>query len=403
MKSNTASFEGKTGINPWRSNSGIPDLWQLFFDVVAVAVMAMEGYRISQAGPDLASFALLAGGLAAAIVIRRRLPGLVLAAVALLTVLLPLQTGQHVPAWSLLEVCLVSFAMLKPRTHAVAATTAVGLVLVVEAFLLIHVSVLDPLTWALVAWTAAAGGVGSAVRSQRQYVEALEEQASSLVQTREAAVARRIAEERMSIARELHDVMAHHIAAISVHAGSAEANTLKDPATAMESLVHIRSASREALRELQAILHVLRSGETENDAEVPVPGASQIPHLLDAFRALGLHVDYHEEGLLPPNLPPALDLALYRITQEGLTNVHKHGSGPARLTLKTTDTHTDLEIRNDATTVPPANHRGRTASEQGFGIVGMQERAISAGGRLKATSDGKHFIIEASFPLEAGR
>jgi signal transduction histidine kinase len=403
MNSKAAGFEAKSGINPWRRrNSGIPDLWQLFFDVVVAAVVVMEASRISQAGADFGSFALLAGGLTAAVV-RRRLPSLALAATALLTVLLPVQTGQHLPAWSLLEVCLASFAMIKPRTNAVAATTAVGLVLVVEAFLALHISVLDPLGWALVAWTAAAGGVGSAVQSQRRYIEALEERASSLVQTREAAVARRIAEERMNIARELHDVMAHHIAAISLHAGAAEANTLRDPGTVTESLVHIRSASREALRELQSILHVLRSGEADNEADVPAAGAGQIPRLLEAFRSLGLSVDYNEEGVLPPNLPPALDLALYRITQEGLTNVHKHGRGPARLALKNTGTHIHLEIRNDATGVLDENHPGRAAGQQGFGLIGMQERAISAGGRLKATNDGNHFTIAASFPLEAGR
>lgn len=402
MKIPTTGAEVKTGTKLRRSNSGIPDLWQLFFDVVAVAVVVMEGYRISQAGADSGSFALLAGGLAAT-VLRRRLPAPALAATALLTVLLPLQTGQHLPAWILLEVCLASFAALKPRTHAVTATTAVGLVLIAEAFLLMHVSVFDPLNWALVAWTAAAGGVGSAVRAQRQYVEALEDQAHNLLQTREAVVARRIAEERMSIARELHDVMAHHIAAISVHAGAAEANTLRDPETAMESMVRIRSASSEALRELQAILHVLRSGETDDDADVPVPGAHQIPHLLEAFRALGLSVDYHEGSPLPPNLAPALDLALYRITQEGLTNAHKHGKGQARLTLKATTTHINLEIRNDATTVPDENHTGRAIGQQGFGLIGMQERAISAGGRLTTTNDGEHFTVEASFPLKAGR
>jgi signal transduction histidine kinase len=402
MKSKTTSFQPKSGsVNAWHRS--MPDLWQLFLDVVAVAVLVTEGYRIGQeSSSGFASFALLAGGLAA-VVVRRRLPALALAATALLTVFLPLQTGQHLPAWILLEVCLASFAMLKPRTYAVAATSAVGFVLVGESFLLLHLSVFDPLSWALVAWTAAAGGVGSAVRFQRQYVEALEEQASSLVRTREAAVARRIAEERMRIARELHDVMAHHIAAISVHAGSAEANTLKNPQTAMESLVRIRTASSEALRELQAILHVLRSGETGTEVDIPAAGASQLPQLLEAFRLLGLRVDYHEDGILPRNLPPALDLALYRITQEGLTNVHKHGSGTARLDLTTTSTGIHLRIRNNATAAPEATHTGRPFGQQGFGIVGMQERAISAGGRLSVASDGKHFTVEASFPLRAAR
>ncbi|YCK79895.1 histidine kinase (plasmid) [Arthrobacter sp. D3-18] len=401
MKSTTAGIERKGSIKQWQSNSGIGDLWQLFFDVVALAVVVMEIYRISQAGVDFGSFALLTGGLAAT-VLRRHLPGSALATTALLTVLLPLQTGQHLPAWILLVVCLASFAMLRPRTHAVAATTAVGFILVTEAFLVMHASFLDPLTWALIAWAAAAGGVGSAVRSQRQYVEALEEQASNLLQAREAVVARRIAEERMSIARELHDVMAHHIAAISVHAGAAEANTRNDPETAMESMVRIRSASSEALRELQAILHILRSGEIDDAVDVPVAGASQIPRLIEAFRALGLTVDYHERGLIPTNLPPALDLALYRITQEGLTNVHKHGGGQARLTLRTTTKDINLEMRNDATTAPEEDHTDRTIDQQGFGLIGMQERAVSAGGRFNAKDDGKHFIIEASFPLEAG-
>lgn len=400
MNSGSHGLQAKADrTSTWHGN--IPDLWQLFLDVVAVAVLVMEAYRISQERSiGLASFALLTGGLAA-VVVRRRMPALALLVTALLTLFLLLQTGQHLPVWSLLQVCLASFTALKPRTQAVAATTAVGFVLVGESLLLLNLSVFDPLTWALVAWTTAAGGVGSAVRSQRQYVEALEEKAASLVRTREAAVARRIAEERMRIARELHDVMAHHIAAISVHAGSAEANTLKNPRTAMESLVRIRTASGEALRELQAILHVLRSGETGAEGDIPVAGASQIPHLLESFRLLGLHVDYHEDGVLPQNLPPALDLALYRITQEGLTNVHKHGNGTARVNLTATSTNIDLRIRNDGAAAPGAVHTGRPSGQQGFGIVGMQERAISAGGRLRAASAGKYFTIEASFPLGA--
>lgn len=388
----------RTGsINSWHRS--IPDLWQLFLDVVAGAVLMTEAYWISQEGSSgFASFVLLTGGLAA-VAVRRRFPVFALVATSLLTVFLPLQAGQYLPAWILLEVCLASFAMLKPRTHAVAATTAVGIVLVGEALVLLHLLVFDPLLWALVAWTAAAGGIGSAVRFQRQYVEALEEQASSLVRTREAVVARRIAEERMRIARELHDVMAHHIAAISVHAGSAEANTVSDPRTARESLVRIRTASSEALRELQAILHVLRSGQTGTEADIPAARTAQLPHLLEAFRLLGLRVDYHEDGVLPQNLPPALDLALYRITQEGLTNVHKHGNGTVLLDLTTTRTGIHLRIRNDATAAPDPARTVRPFGQQGFGIVGMQERAISAGGHLKVASDGKYFTIDASFPL----
>lgn len=383
--------------------SSAADLWQLLLDLVVAAMVVMEGYRLSQAGvPDPFSVVVVVGGAVAA-ALRRRLPTSALVMAGLLTAVLPLQAGQQIFAWTILETCLASFAAVRPRKQAIAATTAVGFVLVTQSTIGLHTPVFDPMTLALIAWTAAAGGVGSAVRSQRQYVRALEEQSNTLIRTREADVARRIAEERMAIARELHDVMAHHIAAISMHAGSAEANIVTDTESAKDSLVRMRTASGEVLRELQAVLHVLRAEEGNGELQGPVAGADQIPRLLESFRSLGLHVHCRQNGSLPRHLPPAADLALYRIIQEALTNAHKHGNGVAWLDLQIDNQSIGLKIRNLATTSTSAPIQKHRHGGQGFGLIGMHERAVSAGGELLATSDDHSFTVEATLPLEAGQ
>ncbi|MBP2266370.1 signal transduction histidine kinase [Pseudarthrobacter sp. PvP004] len=383
--------------------SSAADLWQLLLDLVVAAMVVMEGYRMNQAGvSDPLAVVVVVGGAVAA-TLRRRLPTSALVLAGLLTAILALHTRQQIFAWTILETCLASFTALRPHNQSVAATTTVGFVLIAQSTLGLHTPIFDPMTLALIAWTAAAGGVGSAVRSQRQYVRALEEQSSTLLRTREADVARRIAEERMSIARELHDVMAHHIAAISMHAGSAEANIATDTKSAKESLVRVRTASGEVLRELQAVLHVLRTEEGNGQPEGPVAGSDQIPHLLESFRSLGLHIHCRQSGSLPRCLPPAVDLALYRILQEALTNAHKHGSGVVWLDLQIDNQSIRLKIRNLATisaSAPPQEYRH---GGQGFGLIGMHERAVSAGGELLTTSGDQSFTIEATLPLEAER
>ncbi|MFF1253781.1 sensor histidine kinase [Pseudarthrobacter sp. NPDC058329] len=386
-----------------------PDLWQRFLDIVVVAVVAAHGAEYIRSGfSDVPALALLLATLVPA-ALRRHLPEVALMLAAVLAVVLSLNEGLALPALCVLQVCLMSFAILRPRAQAVVATVCVGLVLVTESLALSHLSLLDPMTLALVAWTTAAGGMGSAVHAQRQYVQALEEQSKGLLKTREAIVARRVAEERMRIARELHDVMAHHIAAINVHAGSAEANISHDEGSAIESLGHIRTASTEVLRELQAILHVLRSGDSEpklqSDENIPIPGAADIPRLLDTFRSLGLRVE-HQEGLLsrlPSSLPVAVNLALYRIIQEALTNAHKHGTGTARLDLETTDTDIILKIHNDRReeSAEASGDKWGDEARTGFGLVGMHERAASANGRLRVTPASTTFTVETTLPLKA--
>lgn len=205
----------------------------------------------------------------------------------------------------------------------------------------------------------------------------------------------------MGIARELHDVLAHHIAAISVHASSAEANTRADPDAAVESLVLIRTASGEVISELQAILHVLRSGHPI-DEEPPIAGTAQIPRLVDAFRSLGLIVNFQEDDPRPRHLSPALDLALYRIVQESLTNVQKHGDGPAWMNVRSGSGEISLTIANRS--ARPRTGKGSSPDlQKGFGLLGMRERAESAGGSVATTQCDGWFTVEAIFPQGANR
>ncbi|WP_156507480.1 histidine kinase [Arthrobacter sp. OY3WO11] len=339
--------------------------------------------------------------LAVAVIIagaRRRFPVSALGGSAVLAFLYPLSTGEHLLAWCLLQICLLSFAIIKPRNQAIVATVSVGVILLINSGLWLQMPVVDPMSLALVAWTAAAGGVGSAVHSQRGYVQALEGQAQRAEATRRAIVERELVEERLRIARELHDVMAHHIAAINVHAGSAEANLASNQTSSLQSLQRIRSASGEALRELQAILKVLRTSDTVSGTAPPVPDSSQLDSLFNSFRALGLELQLSGGASpeLPPGMPAAIDLALYRVLQEGLTNAHKHGDGKTVVDVRTGQEKITVRLVNKPATT---RKRVRNADGQGFGLIGMEERVAAAGGQLRITPSPDQFVLEAVFPL----
>lgn len=371
------------------------DVWQLFLDVVVLLVVATEVLQRAPLDAVEGAFLVVALVIAGA---RRRFPVAALSLSAVLAFSYPMFTEQHLLAWCLLQICLLSFAIIKPRTHAIVATVLVGLILLVNSGVWLQMPVVDPMSLALVAWTAAAGGVGSAVHSQRGYVQALEGQAQRAAATRRAIVERELVEERLRIARELHDVMAHHIAAINVHAGSAEANLPGNQPSSLQSLQRIRIASGEALRELQAILKVLRTSDTVSGAVPPVPDSSRLNSLFTSFRSLGLDLQ-HVGGAfpeLPPAMPAAIDLALYRVLQEGLTNAHKHGDGKAVLAVEAGPDKITVRLVNK----PAAGgKRERSPDEQGFGLIGIEERVSAAGGQLGISRSPDEFVLEAAFPL----
>ncbi|WP_258040299.1 sensor histidine kinase, partial [Streptomyces sp. SM9] len=173
------------------------------------------------------------------------------------------------------------------------------------------------------AWLGLAAAAGDAVRSRRAYITAIHERADRAERTREEEARRRVAEERLRIARDLHDVVAHHIALVNVQAGVAAHVMDRRPDQAKEALAHVREASRSALDELRATVGLLRqSGDPEAPTE-PAPGLARLDDLAERFRNAGLPVEIACPDRGDP-LPAAVDLAAYRVVQEALTNVHKH-------------------------------------------------------------------------------
>jgi signal transduction histidine kinase len=202
-------------------------------------------------------------------------------------------------------------------------------------------------------------------------------------------------EERLRIARELHDVVAHTMATITVQAAAASQLLATEPDRTAESLAAIRAASKEGLRELRAILDVLRRSDEPADPSAPVPGLARLDALAEGVRQAGLPVTVQVEGE-PRPLPAVADLAAFRVIQEALTNTVRHaGPAIATVTLSYDPDGLRVEAIDDGVGGPASNGSGH-------GIRGMRERVAAAGGTIEAgpmASGG--FRVAAWFPCSA--
>ncbi|MFF4228224.1 sensor histidine kinase [Streptomyces sp. NPDC001820] len=249
----------------------------------------------------------------------------------------------------------------------------------------------------LFAWTGMAGAAGDAVRSRRAFVDAIRERAERAERTREEEAGRRVAEERLRIARDLHDVVAHHIALVNVQAGVAAHVMDRRPDQAKEALAHVREASRSALNELRATVGLLRqSGDPEAPTE-PAPGLDVLDELVITFRQAGLPVEVARctDGI---RLSAAVDLAAYRIIQEALTNVQKHAGSDAKAEVSVIRVGQTLEV----TVLDNGAETGGQTDGGGHGLLGMRERVTALGGALTAGPRyGGGFRVQAILPLMA--
>ncbi|MGR6319335.1 histidine kinase [Micromonospora soli] len=264
--------------------------------------------------------------------------------------------------------------------------------------------------WASAIWfgtvTGAVWLVGLNVRTRRLYVLTLEERAATLEREREAEARAAVAEERTRIARELHDVVAHSMAVMIVQADGVRFTIDRDPATAREAAKVVADTGRQALEEMRRLVGVLR--EPSRPEPVAAPGAAaepahrrpavvELPDLLDRFRAAGLEITYATTGE-PPALPPGLELTVYRVVQESLTNTLKHAGVGASVAL-------DLAWSPDAVVVRAVDDgRGRPAVRPappgGHGLVGMRERVGVYDGTLTAgPALAGGWRVEARLPL----
>ncbi|MFD4443852.1 sensor histidine kinase [Nocardia sp. NPDC058519] len=234
-----------------------------------------------------------------------------------------------------------------------------------------------------IAWLIAAGAAGEALRQA-------ERRADEAERTREETARRRADEERLHIARELHDSLTHQISVIKVQSEAAVHVARKRGEEVPEALLAIREAGREAARELRATLEALRDDDTS-----PRPGLADVPDLVERVRTTGLAATLTIEGTRQ-NVPIAVDRTVYRIVQESLTNITRHAAA-ATATVRI-DYRTDslvVDIEDDGTAKPT------TAPVPGVGLLGMRERVTALGGHLHAAPRTRGgFAVHAELPVD---
>ncbi|MFC5203986.1 sensor histidine kinase [Streptomyces kaempferi] len=350
--------------------------------------------RFGPSGRALGVEDLVAGSLACALIAtRRRWPLPVFCVVTVVSAAFNLHAALVAPLLATSVICTYTVASRTSRR--VAVVTGAITILTVYAAVVIGAgrNWTDPQNAAIVAWGGLAVAVGGAVRSRQGDLTAVEERARHAEHSRDEEARRRVVEERLRIARDLHDVVAHHIAVINVQVGVATALLREEPAGAEEALAHVRQAARTVLADLSTVLDVLRSGEPGHTTEPP-PGLSRLASMLDALGAAGLRVEHRQEGEARP-LPSAVDLAAYRIVQESLTNAHKHGSEPmAWLCLDYTPAGLGIVVENAAAQRRPDAHG------TGHGLIGLRERVSSIGGTVRTgRDDDGRFTVSAFLPV----
>jgi signal transduction histidine kinase len=232
-------------------------------------------------------------------------------------------------------------------------------------------------------------------RMWQQHVREVERRADEAERTKDEAGRRRAMEERLRIARELHDSLTHSISVIQVQAGVAVHLSRKRGEDVPPALLAIHEAAADAVRELRATLGVLRS-EEDGDGS----GLSQLDSLVARARAAGLPVTVTVTGAKRP-LPPEVDQATYRIVQEALTNVSRH-AGHACASVHLDYTPETLSVQVDDDGNGTVSGTGARPSGPGLGLVGMRERVSALGGRLQAgPQDGGGFQVRAELPARA--
>ncbi|MFH7339847.1 sensor histidine kinase [Streptomyces sp. KHY 26] len=367
-----------------RERIGVGD-WAIAVGMAGSLLIAGVSRQHSPSPADpLGYAALVADGLALAA--RRRAPVLVLAVTAACA--LGYQAvGFDVPAVAYLFA--VYAAMRAGHRVATVACSAIMLAVIPPAL------VVSPHHWPVadafkqtrdvlqLAWLIAAGAAGEALRQA-------ERRADEAERTREETARRRADEERLHIARELHDSLTHQISVIKVQAEVAVHLAGKRGEQVPEALLAIRDAGREAARELRATLDVLR-----DDGKSPPHGLAHVPDLVERTRATGLNAGLTIEGR-PLTLPAAVDRTAYRIVQESLTNVARHAAAATASVRITYRPHAlVIQVDDDGPATPD------TTPVPGVGLLGMRERVTALGGRLRAaprTEGG--FSVHAELPVE---
>lgn len=367
--------------------------------VVCVALMWADLVRSPDADVTAAAVAAVVVG-SLPVLLRRRAPvtAFVLAMLLLFAVLSV--AGIYVMIAGPAVICGYALAAARGRRAAL-VTAAVALPLVV-----LILQVYSPhgyFTWDTVTnlgYVAVPLALGVAAHDRRAYTAALVDRAESAERTREEEALRRVGEERLRIARDVHDVVAHAMVAINVQAGVGAHLLDRDPEQARSTLREIKRVSGESLDDLRSILGLLREDELDGPASTapvrPTQGLAAIEDLRDGLGSAGVELEVDLDPAIGA-LPAAIDATGYRIVQEALTNVLRHaGPTTARVKVAHRDDTIVIEVENDPGRGPaPNQHAG-----SGNGLRGMRERAAAVGGSLEAgPRDGGGWRVAAALPV----
>lgn len=334
---------------------------------------------------------------AVALLFRRRYPLIVLGAVLSMSIPTLLAGAHTVPVTAGAAVALYTVASERSRRTTLIAT-GIALVSVVGLIAGSTDEIEGVRTGiSVMVWVALAGAIGDGVRSRRTHVQLLQDRARRAEETREQVARARVAEERLRIARELHDIVAHHIAVVNIQAGLASRAMSKQAfGTAATAVDRVSEAARSALDDLSAVLRLLRATE-ESDQRSPAPGMAQVNDLIQTYSSGDDRVQWTIRGE-PVPLDTGSELAAYRVIQEALTNATKHGApGSTRLTLSYETDGLAVTVSNLIRT-DVGDHRP-AAPGTGYGVIGLHERVGSVGGQIAVSSqpDGR-FVLRALIP-----
>jgi signal transduction histidine kinase len=326
---------------------------------------------------------------AGALALRRRHPVAVLGLVLGITLVYDLLGYANGPIWLALVVAYLTAVVGGHRlAAAIAAVAGVGIFPWLDSLIRNGPAPSPTSIAALAAWLLVLLGAAEAVRVRR-------ERAAEAVRIKEEEARRRVSEERLRIARELHDALGHHLSLINVQSGVALHLNEELPEQARNSLSAIKHASKEALGELRSVLDLLRQ-DGEPAPRSPTSTLARLDELVSRAAAAGLKVRTETEGEVR-RLPFGVDVAAFRIVQEALTNVTRHaGRATATVRIAYDDRELTVEIDDDGHGRPAPNGAGG-----GKGIVGMRERAAALGGELQAgPRPGGGFRVRARLPLD---
>ena len=365
---------------------------------IAIAVLILGlGSLLIQAAPEEfeTGWPEVAGGLGAFVLAAlRRWRPLLLLGVALVWGATHVAIYERpTPIFFAVLALLVTVCVRLERWPAIGLGVAVAALLYVSGLVVNDATAGDQRAVIGIVWAFLAVGVADAIRSWRQYRESADAQVRAAVLAAEAQTRQEVSEERLAIARELHDLLAHNLSVMNVQTGAAAHLLRSDPDQAEAALTVARDAGRTVLDELRDLLAVLRHDDGDDAPTTSLPTIDELDALVETMRSAGLAVTWTRTGA-PVALAPAVSLAGYRIAQEALTNAAKHGTGAAELDTVWAGSGVTIRVANDVA--------GAAGVGAGHGLVGMRERAAANGGRLTADANGSRFVVEAWLPVATG-